>query len=441
MAQVMKFGGSCLAGAAGLALTAQRIREAGGPVVVVLSAFQGVTEQLLELADQAKTGPVDTGPLAKFHRGLLAHVSPAQRVQASDKVEVLLAELDRLVAGIGYLREVSARTRDRISSLGERLALALVSGYLTGCGLEVRAFEASELGLRSDGHFGNARLLDEAAEGVRAALRGVPVAVVPGFIGVDDAGELNTLGRGGSDYTATWIAATLGCPCVLWKDVGGLRTADPKVVPQSRILPRLDYLDALELAHYGSKVIHEKALAPAMKAAIPVEIRGFEDPTQRTVISGEPSRPLCVAALRETVMVDIHGFGEDILPSLASLLTEMSAVRVSPLLLTEASPRGETSILLRPSDKTALASALTRLSREAKVELREDLGMVSIIGRGMTGRVGFAAEVFHTLAAEGINVVAIAQTASERNVSVVLEAGTVQRAAVALHRRFIEQAE
>jgi aspartate kinase len=437
--RVYKFGGSCLTSRESLDRVRALAEAAGTPLVCVFSALSGVTDRLLDLARRALIGdaPVDVAPLLAEHAAYLSGISSERRARAEAKLAALGEELRRSLVGVGYVQEVSPRVRDRVASFGERAAIVLAEALLGEAGLPIEAAPDADPGLSTDAVFGDARILEESAAEVRRRYSGERVYLLPGFIGRDPQGHVTTLGRGGSDYTATFVGAALGSETTLWKDVEGLLTADPKLVKDARPIERLHYLDALELAHYGTKAIAEKAILPAMRAKTAIEIRGFLRPSLFSRIDGEDSPVLAITCVRRAVMADFLGVREDMLRTLARLFTALAETHTYPLLLTEASPRGETSIVLKEDDWPRLAEALEIEHAEEEPAVSENLGVVAMIGSGMRGRVGFAASIFQCLASHGINIVAIAQTASERNVSVIVERSVVEEAVKALHERFL----
>jgi len=440
---VMKFGGSCLTTPASLGLVRARIEEAGGaPVVCVFSALQGVTDRLLGMAKQALAGEVDTAPLHGEHAAFLAPVAEGPRLAALARLDSLTDELRRTLLGINYLQEISPRTKDRVASFGERAIVILAEALLGHAGLPVQGFPDADTGLTTDGTHGDARILPSSADEVRRRFRGADrVFIVPGFVGRDERGEVTTLGRGGSDYTATYIGAALGVDTTLWKDVEGLLTSDPKIVKDARMIARLHYLDALELAHYGVKAIAEKAILPAMRARTRIAIRGFLNPAVVSTIEDGEADVLAITCVRRATMVDFTGPHDDMLRALGRIFAMFADTHTFPLLLTEASPRGETSIVLKEEDYPRLAQHLAKERLETPPSVAENLGAVAVIGSHMRGRVGFAASIFQCLASHRINIVAIAQTASERNVSVIVDRKVVEEAVRALHDRFIGKPE
>ena len=452
--KVMKFGGSCLQTAAGLERMLELVAREPRPVAIVLSALKGVTDDLIALTESASHGNrPEADPrlaaLQKRHSEALERLTGEPRKQAEAALAELFAELTRLLEGVSNLREAPPRARDAILSVGERLSVALGTQHFRQAQIPAVGMVADEAGIVTSTEPGDARILDESYALARARLpeESDQVYVVTGFVGRDKHGRLTTLGRGGSDYTATFLAAALGGPTILWKDTPGLLTADPRVVSDTRVIEKIGYLDALELAHYGLQAVAEKALYPAMKAGTPIEIRPFtaKDASSipPTIIESEAASALAISWVRDVVMLDLVDLEHSdvvrgwVLRTLAALLEAFADAGTYPLLVTEASPRGETTIVLKAAHLTEAREAIQRRLEGAKTNVRAGLSAVSLIGSGMKGRIGFAASVFETLAKARINIVAIAQTASERNISVVVARDQAEEAVRALHKRFV----
>ncbi|MBI3564930.1 MAG: aspartate kinase, partial [Elusimicrobia bacterium] len=260
---VMKFGGSSVAGAEKIRRVAAiaRARSPRKPVLVV-SAFRGVTDDLLALGREALDGERSkVEKLMKQHRAAAAElgVDPAP-------LEPLFDELAALARGISLIKELTPRTLDRLASFGERWSARLVAAALTKEGVPARAVDAFDAGLLTDDRFGSATPLPEADAALRASLGAVrELPVVTGFIGRTRAGDVTTLGRNGSDYSATILGAALGAEEVqIWSDTDGIMTADPRIVPTAKPLGSLSFAEACELAYYGGKVLHPHTLVPAM---------------------------------------------------------------------------------------------------------------------------------------------------------------------------------
>jgi aspartate kinase len=453
--KVMKFGGSCLQSASGLSRLIELVAREPRPLTIVLSALKGVTDDLIALTETAVKG--DNGEnaprlatLRKRHEEALVGLKGSERDAASQAIESHLGELTGLLSGIAALREAPPRARDQILSIGERLSVALATAHLRAANLPALAKVADEAGIVTTAEPQDARIKDEA---YRLARERLPedqdaVFVVTGFIGRDPDGRITTLGRGGSDYTATFLAAALGGPAILWKDTAGLLTSDPRVVSDTRIIERIGYIDALELAHYGLQAVAEKALYPAMKAGTPIEIRSFVDGAAPSSIGPEATDAIAITYVRDVVMLDLVDLEPDetvrgrVLRTLAALLESFADAGTYPLLVTEASPRGETTIVLKAAHLAQARAAVAKgpTGPGLSTNVRTGLAAVSLIGSGMRGKIGFAASVFETLAKARVNIVAIAQTASERNISVVVARDQAEDAVRALHKRFVTQA-
>ncbi len=290
--QVMKFGGTSV-GDASCILRAAQIVAAGaraGKCVAVVSAMSGVTNRLIEAAKTAQCGNAKAAitileELAAKHESTLAAVvkNEAERAKVIEKMKEVLAEGRRFCEGTALLRELSPRTLDAISSLGERLSAPLVAAAVKETGLSSEPLEASDLIVTDDFHGGADPLMKETREKSQARIfpmleKGI-VPIVTGFIGATREGELTTLGRGGSDYSATILGAALDATeVIIWTDVEGVLTADPRLIGEARTIPNITYREAAELAFFGAKVLHPKTLKPVVEAAIPVWIRNSFDP-------------------------------------------------------------------------------------------------------------------------------------------------------------------
>jgi bifunctional aspartokinase / homoserine dehydrogenase 1 len=291
---VMKFGGTSVGNSAAIRDVMEIVRSAvcASEVVVVVSAMSGVTNQLLEAAMQAEAGKRDRvktvfSDLRARHRSVIAELirSAPLRGRVNLSVEQVLEEGERLCEGAALLRELTARTRDAISGLGERMTAPIMAAALVEHGLKSQSIEATEL-IRTDSTHGSAEP-DMAATRelceplLRPLLRAGIVPIITGFIGATGDGVSTTLGRGGSDYSATILGAALQADGVtIWTDVDGLMTADPRLVPNAAIIREISYREAAELAQYGAKVLHPKTLAPVAECEIPVWIRNTFAPEQ-----------------------------------------------------------------------------------------------------------------------------------------------------------------
>src|SRR3954453_2765793 len=459
--EVHKFGGASLADAPALRHAIQIVRTRSAPAVVVVSAMAGVTDALLEVArsagsaDEASVGAL-IDRLRFRHAEVTRVLLPATRLRSSllEQIDEAFAELEALAHGLRVLQELTPRTTDNLISRGERLSARLFAAALEAEGIAAKYVDALEV-VHTDANFGQASpdfvRTDRSAQRVLAPLlkRGT-VPVVPGFIGATPTGELATLGRGGSDLTATLLARALGAKRVsLWKDVPGLLTADPRVVPDARVIPELHAREAAELAYYGAKVLHQRALIPVAGRRIPVFVRPFADPdapgtevSERVSPGRVPVKALTAAAGQ--ALITVTGNGMLGVPGIAArTFAALHGRRISVSLISQAS--SEHSICFSVPEPLAEAARLGLLEefqheisgREIDgVEVSPGMATIAVVGLGMHGTPGVAAATFGALADADINVVAIAQGSSELNISVVVSADQALEAQRRIHRAF-----
>ena len=460
---IHKFGGASLASAAGVRhAVAIVLAHRPAPQVIVVSAMAGVTDALLEVAARAARG--EGGSHVKSTaRALRAKHADAARalVPAGPRLDELLgvidgafAELEQLAGGVGIVRELTPRTTDYLVAWGERLSARLFAEALAAAGCPASYVDAVEV-VKTDGTFGSAspdlalteRSARKALEPVLAR-RAVPV--VPGFLGAAPDGQVATLGRGGSDLTATLLARVLGAREVsLWKDVPGLLTADPRIVPDARVVPQVHVREAAELAYYGAKVLHPRALVPVIKRSVAIRIRPFADPgslgteiSRRRTLDQYPVKAL--SAIPHQALLTVTGSGMLGVPGIAA--RTFAAVHhegISVSLISQAS--SEHSICFsvpEGSAERARRSLETTFQREIArqeidgVEVRTGAATLVVVGLGMAGTPGIASRVFSALAEVGINVIAIAQGSSELNLSLVVDGKDASRALRAVHGAF-----
>jgi len=434
--KVLKIGGSCLQSKEDLDEVA-RIVKHEKKAVLVCSAFKGITDELiLQAKSAAHHGKFDISKIEKTHREALDKLTPDARKKAWVDVEELLSDLNNTLLGIQYLRELSPPVLDKIQSFGERLVVKIVAAYLNDVGVKAKAISDAEGGFITNDVFGNASVPESQYSIIREKLSIPEIPVVAGFVGRTHKGELTTLGRGGTDLTAAIVAAALGCEVVLLKDVAGLMTADPRIVPDAKVVDHINHLDALEVAHYGSKVIFEKAISPAVKAGIPIVIKSFRSDSKGTIIDSRVSSTIIISTIKNVAIVNVLGY-EQMMQQFADLVGEFAQHDIYPLILTETSSVGEISLVIEESKLEKIEHILKKVHTRGIVETKKGLALVAVIGSGMKGKIGTAAMIFDSLAANKINVIAIAQSASERNISVVVEAGGIEKAAQALHAKFI----
>src|SRR6266849_6810696 len=369
-------------------------------------------------------------------------------------MEQVIAETARLLQGTALLRELTPRARDAISGAGERLATPLVAGALCEAGLRSVAINATELIVTDDHHGSAAPLLEQTHERAEARLRPlladgiVPVAT--GFIGATTAGVQTTLGRGGSDYSATILGAALDArETVIWTDVDGVKTADPRLVPEARTLPEISYNEAAELAYFGAKVLHPNTLRPVTAAGVPVWIRNSfapERPGTKITAKGTPSGAgvKALTAIRDVTLVTVGGPGiVGLTDVLARSFAATSETRTNVFLVSQSSSQNDICFVICSADEKRALKALRdafapEIAKQTveHVSANPDVAIVAVVGEKMRGIPGVAGRTFGALGREGVNIIAIAQGSSEYTISLVIEAGSTQRALAALHKEF-----
>ncbi|MDV3293619.1 MAG: aspartate kinase [Nitrososphaerales archaeon] len=455
---IMKFGGSLIGAPGGPRRIAEIVsRHAGdNSVVVVVSALDDVTDALIEAAEKA-AGRRGTnfeealGKLRRLHGKAVAGTSldAAAKKALLGRLDRTLEELRTVLAGVSTLGELSPRSRDMILSVGERLAAPIVSAELEHQGIASRAFTGGEVGIVTDGSFGEAfpDLTATRRNVRRTLLRRLSKAEVPvltGFIARTKEGDITTLGRGGSDYTATIIGSALDADEVwIWTDVDGIMTGDPGVVSRPKLIEQLSYAEAEELAFFGAKNMHPLALGPARVARIPVRIRnGLRPNGVGTLITTDEKRSggvvKSVATVKHVGLLTVSGETLQGRPGIAArVFAALAAAKVNILMISQSVSEANISMVVRRNAlrqaKEAISTELAKERVAAVVATDAHVAVVAAVGAGMRGTKGVAAKVFGAVAARGINVKMIAQGSSELNISFVVEEKKANDAARAVH--------
>ncbi|MEO8189040.1 MAG: aspartate kinase [Acidobacteriota bacterium] len=457
---VHKFGGASLADGKALAHALSLVESASRPAVVVVSAFAGVTDALLAIARAESSGDSSGRDRARALRdryraaAKLVVRDQAARRRVLGEVDRSFAEVEALVGAPRFLRELSLSGVDHILVRGEQLAALVFAAGLADRGIRAEYVDAVGM-IATDGRPGQAFPdLPSTDRKVRARLRplllGGTIPVVPGFVGTGSDGRPVTLGRGGSDLTATLIGRALAARAVLlWKDVPGFLTADPRVVSDARVIQQLNVREAAELAYYGARVLQPRALIPLAGRRVPVFVRPFDEPerggteiSRRRTLPGYPVK--AISAMSAQALVTVTGNGMLGVPGIAArTFASLQHEGISVSLISQAS--SEHSICLsvpadhadaaRRSLESAFSGELARGELD-RVDVAPDLATISVVGLGMAGTPGIAARVFTPLARAGINVVAIAQGSSELNISFVVSSAQAAEAQRRIHEAF-----
>jgi bifunctional aspartokinase / homoserine dehydrogenase 1 len=461
--QVMKFGGTSVGDADCIRRAAAIVHDAASrqSVVVVVSAMSGVTNRLVQAAHRAAQGEqafitqLASELHTQHHNALDTLVcDPQARAKISAACKEVLDELERLLRGTALLRELTPRALDVISGIGERLSAPLVAGAVSAQGVHAVAISATEI-IVTDQHHGRAEPLmsptrDRAQARLRPLLDQGIVPIVTGFIAATPEGVQTTLGRGGSDYSATILGAALGAQeTVIWTDVDGVKTADPRLVPEARTIPEISYNEAAELAYFGAKVLHPNTLRPVTAARVPVWIRNTfapEKPGTKITAEGMPTGGgvKALTAIRDVTLVTVGGPGIVGLPDvLARSFAATSETRTNVFLVSQSSSQNDICFVINTDDEKrtlkALRDAFAPEIAEQTVEHvtgNPDIAIVAVVGENMRGIPGVAGRTFTALGRENVNIMAIAQGSSEYNISLVVQKDAMQRALTALHKEF-----
>jgi aspartokinase/homoserine dehydrogenase 1 len=461
--RVMKFGGTSV-GDASCIERVVRIVEAAwreSKVVVVVSAMGGVTNQLIESARQFELGNPGSAmdileALRKRHlevaRALVGSATKCKRVVR--EMDEIFREGKELYRTTILPCRSTSQTRDSVASLGERLSACLVAAALAESGSPSEAIDATELVITNAHHGAADPCMDVTYERCEARIQplleqGI-VPVVTGFLGATPDGVRTTLGRGGSDYSATILGSALGADeIIIWTDVDGVLTADPRLVPDARVIPEISYHVAADLAYFGAKVLHPKTLRPLMNSGIPVWIRNTFAPERRgtkiTATDISDDRGVrALTSIQDVSMITIAGPGTATVANvLGRTFTTAAAMRADVLLISHSSSQNHIFFLV-PSE--VASSTVQALRKEFAQDLADEkvehiscdpaVSIVTIVGQKMQSIAEIVARTFCALSRDKLNVIAIAQGSSEYNVSFVVPREHMKAALITTHREF-----
>jgi aspartate kinase len=451
---VMKFGGSSVANLERLRRCAQIVRErsAQDRVVAVVSALDGMTEELLELADEAGAArvPAMEARLREIRR---RHGEIARGLGEPGLLEPTLDRLGHLALGISAVGECTPRSRDAVISHGEQLSALLFRKALEIEGARARAFTGQEAGLVTDERFGEAEPLMDVSlprisETLRGPLQAGEIPVVTGFIAATRQGVATTIGRGGSDYTATLVGAAVQADEVwLWSDVDGLMSADPRIVPAAHRLDRISFSEAIEMGLFGAKSMHPRALEPAAERRLPVRMKNTFNPAgEGTLITDEapPSNETVrsVLLVKDAGLITVTGAAMMGRPGTAARIFKVLGdeginIRMIVQSVSEAGISFAASGTQIARARAALEASVLRAGEAHRLQVEEKVGIVAVVGANMRGVPGVAARAFSAVARTGVNVIAIAQGSSEISISLVVKGEAGAEAVRALHDEFL----
>jgi len=456
--KVLKFGGSSIADTSGIQKVVEIIlRELKrGPFALVLSAMKGITDLLIQAAHRAEQGNRDYHTL--ISRIKQTHNAAVEGLFSEQKkgivfndLEQLYKELKDFLHGVELIRECTPRILDLVMSFGERLSCILMTHYLKQCGVKALFVDARDI-IVTDDIYGKAAVnYDETYARIKKRLSGIKQApVITGFIAATENKVTTTLGRNGSDYTASLIAAGLSAGSIeIWTDVDGVLSADPRSVKDAFTIRELSYEEAMELSYFGAEVIHPNTMIPAVGRNIPIIIKNTFNPEEAgTTIKNEIKKHKAaisgIACIENIVLLNIEGGGMVGIPGMAArIFSILASAAVNIIMISQGS--SEHSICLGLKQNEAL-EAVRALKKELKKELEsqaineflliKELIIIAVIGDNMRGTPGISGKLFSALGKALINVLAIAQGSSERNISFVIQNKDKAEALKTIHKAF-----
>jgi len=461
---VLKFGGFAVSTGENIKRICEIVKKEkeNYKVVVTVSALYGVTDKLVEISKKISNLPsIAVEDAAKnFYDEIYAlHYNTAKECIANEKIlsetmekiKALLEKLRITLIGIGYLEEINPKFLDYVVSFGEKMSIHVVSGALNNSGIEASPLTGYEAGIITDSNFSHARPLPiidkKIKENLMPLIEKDAVPVVAGFIAADIKGMATTLGRGGSDYTAALLAKHLNaCEVQIIKDVEGVMSADPKITKNAKLIKQLSYVEAMDLALFGAKVMYSKMIEPAMDAKIPVRVKSIFKPDDEgtVIVKNEEIIDRIVKAvtmMKDVAVVNIKGVGMAETPGIMGKIFSELGNKGINIIMVSGSSESNLSIVVKKTDVENAVETLNTFSNSGirNIEIKDNVRIIAIIGAGMAGSKGVAAKIFKIVADNNANIIMIAQGSSEVNISFVVEEKFSEDIVKAIHKEFIEK--
>ena len=453
--KVFKFGGTSVGTVESLSHVKRIVEECDDQVIVVVSALGGITDLLINTAHQASTGDItymqNYAKIVERHINVINGIVPKDKInEVRTKIDMLLEELGNIYRGVSLIKDLSSRTLDIIVSYGERMSSAIVSNIINDATLfDSRNFIKTDTVFNK--HVLNAELSEKLIHDTFDKFTG-KVALVPGFISSDTtANDVTNLGRGGSDYTAAIICATLDATQLeIWTDVDGFMTADPRVISSAYVIDKLTFIEAMELCNFGAKVVYPPTIYPVFKKNIPILIKNtFNSSAPGTLISDvhgsvEGKAIKGISSINDTCLITLTGFGMvGVIGVNSRIFAALARNGISVFLVSQASSEHNTSFAVKNGDAEKAVKVLQDefanelLTGEiSDITPEKNLATVAIVGENMKHTPGIAGKLFNTLGRNGINVIACAQGASETNISFVIDSRSLRKALNVIHDSF-----
>lgn len=451
--KVLKFGGTSVGSAQNIRKVKEICLSQQGDLVVVVSALGGITDKILSASRMAAIGTgyfqSEITEIRRRHKEVIDELFEGDlHAQVAEGVEALLDELEKIIRGVSMIGELTPKTLDKIGGFGERMSSLIIAAFIDGA----QWIDSSAI-IRTDSHFSKA-LVDFATTNslIKQKFQHFNgIALLPGFIASNEAGELTTLGRGGSDYTGAILAAALDADSLeIWTDVDGFMTADPRVISKAYVINTLSYAEAMELSHFGAKVIYPPTILPVYQKGIPVHIKNTMNPqAEGTLITKShlngKDRPIKgISSISGITLVTVQGLGMVGVTGISMrLFGALAREEINVILISQASSENSISFAINSTSAIRAEEAIREeFEREiatqqiSKITVESSLSIVAIVGENMKQATGIAGKLFNTIGKNGINIIAIAQGASELNISWVVKDSDLRKTLNVVHESF-----
>jgi len=459
MRYLMKFGGTSVADAQCIGRVVdilEKYRKSGDEVAVVVSAQRGVTDKLIEIAEKLPTAKdcSDVPPLIehlrKRHMTTLEGAAPDHVKEVSAVIDKRLASLQHILFAIYNLRELTPRSKDYVISYGERLLAPVLGAALHQRGIPSTVLDGCEAGILTTAQHGESTALHESDDLIKKKIEPLlkkEIPVIMGFMGCTEDGIVTTLGRSGSDYSASIIGAGIDANEIwIWTDVDGIMTSDPRVINDARVLKSVSYIEVMELSYFGAKVMHPRSIDPAMRKNILVRVKNTFNPSAPGTLivrNGHKDSRIVKALtyIEKVASININGAQMIGRPGVArSIFSALADREVNVMMISQGSSEANISLIVDEPHIDAAVKALLPLVSEGivrEVTSNKDVCAVAVVGAGMAGAAGTGGRIFSAMGNAGINVMMISQGSSEANISFVVNQEDGPRAVRVLHDEFM----
>lgn len=452
---VVKFGGSNLKKKEDIQRLVKIVKNYNQPIIIVVSAFYGVTNKLADLLSNINKGNNTDKPftsfLEKINKEFIETNFPDKEAgnRVMEEIRDRLKELEKLYTGLSFLGEVFQSVEDNIMSYGEKLSSLVLTRLLQSCGLSCKEVFPEDIPLLTDGEFGNGTInLKASCQAVKEKLGGDKTYIVPGFYGVSEKGKITLLGRGGTDYAAAAISHCIDARSLdIWKDVDGFKSADPKLVPAAKRLKKISYNEAAELAYFGARILHPRTVEPLIEKKITIRIFNVKEtgknPEPGTEItSADNIRTGIIKSVtynEDFCILRLHGPGVGMKPGILAKITtrfDYAGVNIKSVLTSQTA----INFLLSKNDllKAHKITMKLGLVTVSEMQIIDDISVIATVGQGILEKHGLAAKIFGAVGKEGINVEMISVGASKVCSYFMVKSSDKIRAIRAIHREFFE---